>query len=192
MQGKPLYLTALECFEPFFAQAVIVLPQSWEAKVESQVRSLPYRDRLVLERGGVRRQDSVLRGVRRLSESIKLVLVHDAARPCVSADLISRVMKGAQRYKACVPVVPVVDTVKEIRDGRVVRTLERNHLGLVQTPQGFEIELLKRAFERAQKESLSVTDEAGLVESMGSPVHVVNGEAGNIKVTWESDLRGKR
>ena len=188
LEGKPLYLHSLERFSSFFEVAVLVLPEGWKEKVETQVRSLSYRDRLILEIGGPRHQDSVYQGLNRLGKDIEMVLVHDAARPFTSSELISSVIEQTREYEACVPVVPVRDTLKQVSDGRIVRTLDRDGLSLVQTPQGFEIELLKRAFQQAIQDGFYGTDEATLVERLGSPVHVVAGESSNFKVTCKEDL----
>lgn len=188
LEGRPLYLHALEPFSSFFEVAVLVLPQGWQEEVETQVQSLSYRERLILEIGGPQRQDSVFQGLKRLGEGIRIVLVHDAARPFVSTDLISSVIEQTRQHEACVPVLPVADTLKEVSDGRVVRSLDRKGLNLVQTPQGFEINLLKRAFQQAIQDGFYGTDEATLVERLGSPVHVVAGERSNLKVTSREDL----
>ncbi len=188
LRAKPLYFHALEAFAHLAEQAVVVVPESWREEVESQVASLPYRDKLILEIGGPRRQDSVYRGLCRFSEQIELVLVHDAARPFLSEQLISRVVEGTRRHQACVPVLPVSDTLKETRSERIVRTVERESLALVQTPQGFEISLLKRAFRQAIEDNFYGTDESVLVERLNEAVHVVPGERANIKVTWPEDL----
>ncbi len=188
LEGKPLYLHSLERFSSFFEVAVLVLPEGWKEKVETQVRSLSYRDRLILEIGGPRRQDSVYQGLNRLGKDIEMVLVHDAARPFTSSELISSVIEQTRQHEACVPVLPVRDTLKQVSEGRIVRTLDREGLSLVQTPQGFEINLLKRAFQQALKDGFYGTDEATLVERLGSPVHVVAGESSNLKVTCKEDL----
>jgi len=188
LEGMPLYLHALERFSPFFEVAVVVLPGGWEEKVESQVQSLSYLDKLILQVGGPQRQDSVFQGLSRLSDSMDIVLIHDAARPFTSSELISRVIEKTRLHQACVPVLPVRDTLKEVGDGRIIRTLDREHLSLVQTPQGFEMNLLKRAFKKARRDGFYGTDESTLVERLGSPVHVVAGERSNLKVTWKEDL----
>ncbi len=191
-EGKPLYLHALERFSSFFEVAVLVLPEGWKKNVETQVQSLSYRERLILEIGGPQRQDSVYQGLNRLGEEIEIVLVHDAARPFTSTELISSVIEQTRQHEACVPVLPVADTLKEVSDGRVVRTLDREGLSMVQTPQGFEINLLKRAFQQAIQDGFYGTDEAILVERLGSPVHVVAGESSNLKVTCKEDLGARK
>ncbi len=188
LQGKPVYLHALDQLAEFFSQVVVVVPHDWENRIESQIRDLTYRDKLVLQSGGPQRQDSVYRGLQRLSQDVKMVLIHDAARPFVSSQLIARVIEKTVRHHACAPVLPVGETIKEVKSGRVIRTLDRECLRFVQTPQGFEINLLKRAFEQALKEGFYANDEATIVERLGETVYVVTGESGNIKVTWKGDL----
>jgi 2-C-methyl-D-erythritol 4-phosphate cytidylyltransferase len=189
LRGKPVYLRALEPFLELIAEAVIVIPESWQRRVSDQIQLLPYRTKLQLEIGGAFRQESVARGLARLDPGLRYVLVHDAARPYVSTSLISSVLDAAKRYGACIPVLPVCDTVKEIRAGVVVNTLQRNSIGLSQTPQGFEASLLRRAFEKAKALGFRGTDEAALVERLGESVHIVEGSGQNIKVTWPDDLR---
>ena len=188
LDGKPLYLHALERFLGVFDEAVIVLPNDWVEGVKTQVQDSPYGDKLILETGGSQRQDSVYQGLLRLSESHEIVLVHDAARPFPSSDLISRVIEGTQQHEACVPALPVGDTVKEVQNTRVARTLDRENLVLAQTPQGFKMALLKSAFESAMKEGFYGTDESTLVERLGVPVHVIPGEGTNVKITLKEDL----
>lgn len=189
LRGKPVYLHALDVLAPFCGQCVLLVPSGWEERVGSEIQGLPYRDRLLVEVGGPERQDSVYRGLKRLSDRVRVVLVHDAVRPFVSPGLVTRVIEGARRYRACIPTLPVKETVKEVREGKVIRTVERQGLHLVQTPQGFQAQLLKEAFEQALRDRFYGTDESMLVERLGVPVHTVEGEAGNIKITWKEDLR---
>ncbi len=188
LQGRPLYIHALEAFTAHCQDVVIVLPETWKAKVHSQLSEIESSVRIKLEIGGSTRQESVGKGLHRLNPEVELVLVHDAARPFCPPNLIDRVIEGVRRTGACVPVVPVSDTVKELEHGRVVRTLDRSTLGLAQTPQGFSAELLRRAFDQALETGFNGTDEAMLVEQLGESVEAVPGHAGNIKVTWKGDL----
>ena len=187
-QGRSLYLHTLDHFSELVDEAIIVLPEGWRDHVANQIQPLPYREKLVLETGGPRRQESVYRGILRLSENIHTVLVHDAARPFVSAQLISQVIQGAKSHQACVPLLPMADTVKEIHGDRIARTMDRQRLRLAQTPQGFETILLKKAFQQALAEGFCGTDESSLVERLGVDVSIVPGERSNIKVTWGEDL----
>ncbi len=140
--------------------------------------------------GGERRVDSVRAGFAALPDDCDLVLVHDGVRPGVTSDLVGRVAAAAQSLGACVPVLEIQDTVKEVGgDGRVVRTLERGTLRRVQTPQGFRREVLQQAYAWADRNgSPDFSDEAALVEASGQAVFTVAGEEENVKVTLPGDL----
>ena len=189
MGGERLYRLALDSFLPFVDEAVILVPDDW---IETVRQELPVRaagdKKLRVAPGGRHRQDTVSRGLQLLSPGVEIVLVHDAARPYVDAWLISRVMRTVSRGHAAVPVLKIRDTVKEVVSGRVVRTLERERLGLAQTPQGFPAEVLKQAFRQAEQDHFYGTDEASLVERLGVEVQAVEGDARNLKVTFEGDL----
>jgi 2-C-methyl-D-erythritol 4-phosphate cytidylyltransferase len=145
---------------------------------------------LFLVPGGDVRQDSVANAV--ASARGDFVMVHDAARPLASPALIARVCGAAQRDGAAIPALPASDTVKAtaIHDGRVIikDTLPRETIWLAQTPQVFRRELLAGALSQATADSFIGTDCASLVERFGHPVTVVEGEAGNLKVTYSADL----
>jgi 2-C-methyl-D-erythritol 4-phosphate cytidylyltransferase len=167
-------------------EIVLVLPAE-----EDRIR---YRKRggkvVAVVRGGERRQDSVVRGFEQLdSGPADIVLVHDAVRPLVSEEVISRVIAKARECGAAVAAVPVEDTIKEAAGGVVVRTLERENLQRVQTPQAFAREVLERALRKARQDGFYGTDEAALVERTGHPVAVVSGDRRNIKITTAADLK---
>ncbi len=141
-------------------------------------------------KGGRRRQDSVVHGFERVkADETRIVLVHDGVRPLVSRELISRVIEETQRSGAAIPAVPVEDTIKEGDQGRVVRTLDRSRLYRAQTPQGFSYSILEKALRHAQQEDYYASDEAGLVERLGYPVTLVEGDPRNIKITTPTDLK---
>lgn len=135
--------------------------------------------------GGAQRQDSVYEGLKTVTEG--LVLIHDGARPFVTGKVIDRVLEGAYNQGACVPCVAVKDTVRQAAGGSS-RTLDRSTLFSVQTPQGFEVCLLKEAFAKAFEEGFSGTDDASLVERLGHPVALAEGDYANIKITTREDL----
>jgi 2-C-methyl-D-erythritol 4-phosphate cytidylyltransferase len=137
--------------------------------------------------GGLKRQQSVALGLQALRRC-DVVLVHDGARPLVTADIIERVVEAAVEHGAAVPAVPVRDTIKRVDGDRVVETLNRDELRAVQTPQGFRYELLVQAHERAREEGFYGTDDATLVERLGHPVAVVPGSPENLKITTPEDL----
>jgi 2-C-methyl-D-erythritol 4-phosphate cytidylyltransferase / 2-C-methyl-D-erythritol 2,4-cyclodiphosphate synthase len=141
--------------------------------------------------GGARRQDSVANGVDALSAEAQVVLVHDAARPCVSAELISRTIAAAASAGAAIAAVPVHDTVKQVAMeggvGFIEKTLPRETLFLAQTPQGFRRDVLD-AVVALGREAADATDEASLAERAGYRVQVVPGDPDNLKITTEADL----
>lgn len=189
LDDRLLYLWALQPFLELVEEVVVVVPAGWKTKIAAQLESASLSPRTYVEEGGTTRQDSVASGLRKLTSDVKYVLVHDAARPFTSGDLIEEVMRGTLRHGACIPAVPASDTVKVVEDGKVLRTIDRSNLCLTQTPQGFKTELLKRALEAAEEEGVQGTDESSLVERLDAKVHVVAGEAANIKVTWMEDLQ---
>ncbi len=139
--------------------------------------------------GGAVRQDSVRAGLARIGDA-GIVLIHEAARPLVSAGLIERVLEETIRSGAAVPAIPVTDTVKRIEAGSVVGgTVPRGNLVLAQTPQGFRSDRLRAAFARADQDGYAGTDDASLLEHAGERVTIVPGDAENIKITHPADLR---
>jgi 2-C-methyl-D-erythritol 4-phosphate cytidylyltransferase / 2-C-methyl-D-erythritol 2,4-cyclodiphosphate synthase len=144
--------------------------------------------------GGKRRQESVYAGFvaldRHHPDERGVVLVHDAARPLVRADLIAAVADATARDGAAIPIVPVAETLKRIEGGLVGATVDRSDLGAAQTPQGVRRDLLRDAYRRFPADGPETfTDEAALLEACGIAVHVVPGDPGNLKVTRPGDLR---
>jgi len=135
--------------------------------------------------GGARRRDSVAAGLAVLAAEADIVLIHDAARPLVSPEVVARVVAAAAIHPAVIPVVPVMDTIKRLDGDLVVETLPRDALARAQTPQGFHRALLERALASGE----NATDEAGLVEGLGEPVFTVPGSGRNLKITEPLDLR---
>jgi len=141
--------------------------------------------------GGATRQQSVAQALAHLPDDVDVVLVHDAARPLVPAELVDAVTSAVRAgASAVIPVLGVSDTIKQIDEGgRVVRTLDRSELRAAQTPQGFDRHLLSRAHELAVEQGIDdVTDDAGLVERLGHTVVVIPGHEENFKVTRPFDL----
>ena len=137
--------------------------------------------------GGAEREDSVRAALDCLRGENGIVLVHDAARPFVSEAVINAVIEGTADFGAAIPTVPAKDTIRQV-DGTGSRTLQRETLACVQTPQGFRISLLKHAFEKTQAEGFLGTDDASLVERMGINISMVQGEDANRKITTREDL----
>jgi len=140
---------------------------------------------VVVVEGGARRQDSVARAFARVPAAAEIVVIHDAARPLVSADLIDRTVTAAATDGAAVAALRATDTVKRgDADGRVIETLPREHVYLAQTPQAFRVGVLRDALAMAG----DATDEATLAERAGHRVRLVEGEPGNVKITTPADL----
>jgi 2-C-methyl-D-erythritol 4-phosphate cytidylyltransferase len=139
--------------------------------------------------GGAERGDSVRNALAAVPMDAEIVLVHDAARPLVSAEVIERCIAAAAEGRSAIAGVPIVDTIKEVdEDGRIVSTPDRRTLWAAQTPQAFPAEVLRDAHARATIDRISTTDDAALVARYGGTVMVVEGSTDNIKVTTPSDL----
>jgi len=139
----------------------------------------------VVVAGGPTRAASVRAGLARVPASAEIVIVHDAARPLASADLFARVIAAVVAGSdAAIPCVPVTDTLKRVRDGRVVSTVSRAELSIVQTPQAFRADVLRRAHVGEPE----ATDDAALVEAIGGSVAAVPGEPRNRKITDAGDF----
>ena len=139
--------------------------------------------------GGSSRQESVEIGLGALSGDMKLVAVQDGARPLITDAVIDRTVRAAHTYGAGAPAVPVKDTIKEVRGGIVASTPVRSTLRAVQTPQVFDLDLLKGALKKAKDDGAEVTDDCSAVERMGMSVKIVEGDERNIKVTTPLDLK---
>jgi 2-C-methyl-D-erythritol 4-phosphate cytidylyltransferase len=138
--------------------------------------------------GGPERQDSVRAGLAALGPEIRVVAVHDAARPLVRGDDVSRVVVAARLHGAALLALPATDTVKRVRAGLVVETPPRAECWVAQTPQVFWVEILREALAKAEHEGVRGTDDTQLVERLGVAVHVVEGDPANLKVTRAEDL----
>ena len=187
--GEPLLLKSARPFEaaPSVESLVAVVPASDVGAARDLLA--PLQKLVAVVAGGERRQDSVLQGLGQAPSGFEgVVLVHDAARPFVDEPLIEAVIAAAARTGAALPVLPLVDTIKRVREDRVVETLDRGELGAAQTPQGFRMDLLTRAYEQAFRDGVTLTDEALAVERIGAAVEVVPGSARNRKITTPEDL----
>lgn len=143
---------------------------------------------LALCEGGRRRQDSV-RAALAVTPPADVLCVHDAARPCLRAQLLDDVVEAARHHGAATAAVRVVDTVKRVDpDGAVLETLPRAELWAVQTPQAFRGDLLAEAHRRALEDGVEADDDCALVERLGRRVQVVEGDPANLKVTHPPDL----
>jgi 2-C-methyl-D-erythritol 4-phosphate cytidylyltransferase len=139
--------------------------------------------------GGKRRQDSVKNGIGALSKDVEVVVLHDGVRPFVTKAMIEESIHSAIRFGAVVVAMPVKETIKIAQsDGTVLKTLDRESLWQIQTPQTFQVHLIKEAYRKATEEGFTGTDDASLVERLGVKVHILPGSYTNIKITTTEDL----
>ena len=190
--GKPVLAYSLEAFEqsPLIDAITVVTNRESISKVEEIVRKKSLAKINHVIEGGEQRQDSVWNGLRMLEqEQIDVVLVHDAARPFVTDEIISRVITAAMQFKAAIVAVPSKDTIKIADDSAFVQdTPKRDNCWLIQTPQAFNYRLLYQAFQKAYSDNYYGTDEACIVERFGVRVKIVAGNYENIKITTPEDL----
>jgi len=176
--GKPLYMHSLEKVLDIFEEVILVLPEEdlQKIKVPPKVKKVA---------GGKERQDSVLEGI--LEAEGDIVIVHDCARPFASRELFLKVSElGDFEGKIC--ALPVRDTLKQVSEGMVIKTIDRTGLWHSQTPQAFLRKVLLECHFRARSEGFFATDDAMLLERYGYRVGVVMGEPTNIKITYPEDL----
>ena len=139
--------------------------------------------------GGTTRMESALAGVSEVKKRAKLIAIHDGARPLVSVELIENTVRAAAKYKAAVPAIKSVDTLKLAEDGETVTgSLDRELVLRVQTPQVFDADLIKGALTFAAEKKLPLTDDCSAVELMGVKARIVPGEEDNIKLTTPRDM----
>ena len=199
VQGRPLLMLTLENFHSFDASMplILVLPEAQQEYWARLCREYVFRVPHTVVSGGETRFHSVRNGLQAIVEGQQvnkptdqqLVAVHDGVRPFVSHDVIELCFAAALVEGAAVPVIPVVETLREVLDNGTAprsRTVSRDRYRLVQTPQTFRLSLLLDAY--AQPYSEAFTDDASVVEALGHPVTLVNGNRENIKITTPFDL----
>ncbi len=182
---RPVFIASLEPLLPFADEVVVVVPAGREDHTKTALGAAGLSVAAVVT-GGDRRRDSVESGLAALSDNVEFVLIHDAARPFATADLIRRVLDAASISGAAIPAAPVPEPVKRVEDGAVVATLDRSVLRLAQTPQAFRRDVIVNAYFALGDDD--VTDEAVAVELAGTVVSVVSGDPGNAKITGPDDL----
>ncbi|MCX5973893.1 MAG: 2-C-methyl-D-erythritol 4-phosphate cytidylyltransferase [Coprothermobacterota bacterium] len=184
--GAPLLRWTMEPFLLSKSISTIILVLHADRLLLAEpFRNMPKVQAIVA--GGTKRQDSVRAGLSALDDEVH-VLVHDVARPCLTMDLVERLVDCLIHFPAVIPVWPVKETVKSIEgNGRVQKTLPRNNLYWAQTPQAFQRVLLEEAHKNAVGGKENALDDASLVEKLGVEVHAIPGDEANIKVTTPLD-----
>ena len=190
--GKPMVGWVMEALAqtPIVDGIVLVIPPSHRLAFERCCQALALQKPVWLVDGGDDRQQSVWHGLKALPPETEWVIVHDAARPLVTPELVIAVWEAAREIgSAAIAALPCAETVKRSLDGVLIaETLDRQQIWLAQTPQVFAADLLIQAHQQAIADGFSATDDAMLVERMGVPVRLVVGEPTNLKVTYPADL----
>ncbi len=183
LAGRPVIAWALDALtEAGCDPIVVVVPEAWSGSAEESFE----RDDLIIRTGGPTRQDSIHNGLDAVN--VESVVVQDASRPLVTADLIKTVIAGLERADAVIAAVPMDETLKRGDGERVIETVDRAGIWKAQTPAAFKTDVLKEAHRKAAEEGFTGTDEAQLIERYGGEVALVPGSRHNLKITWAEDF----
>ena len=189
LRGEPMILRTVRQFQncDAISEIVIVTREDLIGPISGLFGDMDKVKAVVA--GGKSRQESVGLGLNALGGKVKLAAIHDGARPLITWQVIDRAVRAANTYGAAAPAVPVKDTIKVVAGGLVKETPDRASLQAVQTPQVFDLDLLRGALKKAERDSAQVTDDCSAVERMGMSVKIVEGDERNIKVTTPMDLK---
>ena len=190
LDGKPILHHTLSVLDQcsLVDEIILVVSENEIEKAKEEIQGSHPKVTKVIA-GGKQRQDSVGNGLRSLDSETDIVVIHDGVRPFVSLDLVHETIEAARDFGAAIAAIPVSDTIKKVtEEGLVERTVDRGGLWRVQTPQTFQVSLLKEAFEKAQADNFYGTDESSLIEYLGREVKVIPGSEFNIKITRSEDL----
>jgi 2-C-methyl-D-erythritol 4-phosphate cytidylyltransferase len=197
LNGTPIVILSLRRIAscPLVTDLIVATRADEVHRLEERIAMEKFKQPVRVVKGGDSRQGSVAIALREVPKDAEIVLVHDAVRPFVTVEQITRVIEEARRCQAAILGIPAMDTVKEVKRASlpedvalITGTIPRERLVMAQTPQAFATKLLKDAFARAQSDGVSASDEAGLVERLGHDVHVVLGSERNMKITKPADM----
>ncbi|HET7057829.1 MAG TPA: 2-C-methyl-D-erythritol 4-phosphate cytidylyltransferase [Nitrospiraceae bacterium] len=190
--GLPILVHALRVLEesPAVTEIILTVPAAdREYCLNEIVARYKFHKITKVVPGGEQRQDSVRHGLAELDQDVDVVIVHDAVRPFLTAEMVARAIDAAAEHGAAIVAIPMRDTIKRVgSDGLIESTIDRNHLWLAQTPQAFQRTLLQAAHRKARIENYHATDDAQLMEWLGHRVVIVEGSGENIKITRPEDL----
>ncbi len=189
LEGEPMIIRSVRRFQECDAVKEIVIVTREDLLVPIMDLCHGFSKVTAVVVGGKSRDESVAMGLNTLSNKVKLVAVHDGARPLVTFAVIDRTIRAANTYGAAAPAVPVKDTIKVVQGGIVKETPDRSALRAVQTPQVFDFDMLRGALKKAKLDEIALTDDCSAVEHMGFSVKIVEGDEENIKVTTPMDLK---
>ena len=189
LEGEPMLLRTVRAFQDsdVIKEIVVVTRPDLLMQVTGLCKNLTKVTAVVA--GGKDRPESVRLGMNALSDKVKLAAIQDGARPLITGAVIDRTVRAANTYGAAAPGIPVKDTIKTVKGGLVSETPDRSTLKAVQTPQVFDVNLLRGALAKAKADGVQVTDDCTAVENLGMSVKIVEGDERNIKVTTPMDLK---
>ena len=186
LAGESVLKITVKAFDiPDINRIVVVVPKEDIDEVRTCLQELKKEIKVVP--GGQTRHNSVMNGLN-AAGSCNIVLIHDGVRPFVTASLIERVINGTKEADGCIPVLPVIDTIKIAENGFIKKTVPREYLFAVQTPQAFRMEKIFNAHNKAIGREYIPTDDSILIEESGGTVKIVEGERFNIKITLPEDM----
>jgi 2-C-methyl-D-erythritol 4-phosphate cytidylyltransferase len=189
--GRAVFLRSVELFSnrDDVKQVLLGIPQQDEEIVNIRWGANLSLFNVKTFIGGASRFETISKALKMLKDDIELVAIHDAARCCVTEKWIDEVIKAAEKSGAAILACPISSTIKEVKDGVIVRTVDRTALYEAQTPQVFRTAILKKAHEAADKTNVEkISDDALLVEAIGEKVSIVEADSSNIKITHQSDI----
>lgn len=190
LEEEPVIVHTVRALElaPQITEIVVVTRQDLIVPVAQLCQDYGFEKVRKVVAGGASRLHSVRIGTLELSRDLELIAIHDGARPFVTQDVIEQVIRKAGECGAAAPAVPINDTVKEVREGLVERTVDRTMLRAVQTPQVFDAGLIRAALQKALDDGAEVTDDCSVVERLGMRVALTPGDPFNLKLTTPEDL----
>jgi 2-C-methyl-D-erythritol 4-phosphate cytidylyltransferase len=189
--GRPVIAHTWARFDaaPLIDEVVLVVRAGMESAFQEIGATLGLKKPYCLTVGGAERQDSVWNGLQSVNSGAEVVAIHDGARPCVSQELIEQTIVTARKFGAAVAAQKVTDTIKQSDDGATIsQTIDRAKLWSVQTPQAFQVTVIRRAIATARERGMNLTDDTAACELISQPVKLVESRQPNPKVTVPGDL----
>jgi len=188
--GKPVLIHTLLAFQNCGCvnEVIVVVRAEHLEKIVELCRLYGIDKASKVMAGGGTRLESVMNGVFAVSDGSGFIAIHDGARPCVESSVIEKTLAAAEKFHAAAPAIPVIPTLKRVDRKVIVETVDREGLFEIQTPQIFDAGLIKAALTKASKMAIDITDDCMAAELIGTPVHITEGSASNIKITTKCDL----
>ena len=189
LNGEPLVILTIKPFLEIqeIVEIIIVVPSNDIVSLDQYLKTKSYQGKIKLVKGGDTRQDSIRNGLKLVDKKSKLVCIHDAVRPFITKDIIKLCIKKCQKFDGAISGIKSTDTVKVSNNNIVKKTIDREKIWLVQTPQVFNKNKLIKSMKNAEEKNINATDESFLMEKMGYKIKLVKGDSNNIKITFNTD-----